>query len=213
MHLLSVNRSLPQTIQWQGKTVSTGIFKLPVSEPVIVDANGLSGDDQADLSVHGGIDKAVYAFPHEHYQHFADLLKRNSSDFPYGQFGENLSTKGLLETEVMIGDRFRIGDHAEFEVSQPRVPCFKLGIILQAPQVLRPFLKSLKSGFYLRVIKDGTIQSGDSIQQIHSEENSLSVADITRLYHFDKDHHKDRQKAAALSALTQSWRDDFTRER
>lgn len=212
MRILSVNRSLPQTIEWQGRSVTTGIFKIPVSEPVSIDVDGLSGDGQADLSAHGGIDKAVYAFPHEHYQHFADL-KRSVDDFPYGQFGENLSTEGLLETEVMIGDRFRVGSTAEFEVSQPRVPCFKLGIIMQAPQLLRPFLKSLKTGFYLRVIKGGTIQAGDEIHQTHSAEDSLSVADITRLFYFDKDHHEDRQKAARLPALTQSWRSGFTQER
>lgn len=210
MRLLSVNRSLPQNIEWQNKTITTGIFKIPVSAPVPVDAHGLDGDGQADLSVHGGIDKAVYAFPHEHYQHFADLLGRDAADFPYGQFGENLSTEGLLETEVMIGDHFRIGDSAEFEVSQPRVPCFKLGIIMQAPQLLRPFLKSLKTGFYLRVIKTGVIQTRDKIHQIHRAENSLSVADITRLRYFDTDHHEDRRKAIALPALTQSWRDDFS---
>ncbi len=213
MRILSVNRSLPQTIEWQGKSVTTGIFKIPVSEPVPVDSDGLNGDGQADLSVHGGVDKAVYAFPHEHYQYFAEMLERKVNEFPCGQFGENLSTEGLLETEVMIGDRFRIGDSAEFEVSQPREPCFKLGIILQAPQILPPFLKSLKTGFYLRVIKSGIIQTGDEIHKIHSAMNSLSVADITRLKHFDRDHIADRQQASTLPALTQSWRENFAQAR
>jgi MOSC domain-containing protein YiiM len=212
MRIVSVNQCLSQTVEWNGKSVTTGIFKTPVSEPVSVDANGLRGDEQADLSVHGGIDKAVYAFPHEHYKHFAQLLGRDVDDFPCGQFGENLSTEGLLENEVMIGDRFRIGDSAEFEVSQPRTPCFKLGIIMQDPKFLRPFLKSLKTGFYLRVVKNGTIQAGDSIHQVHSESPSLSVADITRLNSFDRDHYDDLRKATQLTALTQSWRDDFNKQ-
>ncbi len=211
MHLLSVNRSLPRTIEWQGQSVSTGIFKMPVTGQVAVNVDGLHGDGQADLSVHGGPDKAVYLFPHEHYPYFADLLDRPVKDLPYGQFGENLSTTGLHENKVMIGDRFRIGDQLELEVSHPRVPCFKLGIILQAPQILRPFLKSLKTGFYLRVIKLGLIQAGDEIKQSHHAENSLSVANIVRLSYFDKDHHSDRQKASKLPALPQSWRENFLR--
>ncbi|MCF6311604.1 MAG: MOSC domain-containing protein [Verrucomicrobiales bacterium] len=209
MKLLSVNRSLPQNIEWQGKTIATGIFKIPVTDAVMITADGLYGDDQADLSVHGGIDKAVYLFPHEHHAYFADLLGRPVTDFNYGQFGENLSTQGLLESETMIGDRFRIGDTAEFEVSQPREPCFKLGIALQAPQILRPFLKSLKTGFYLRVLTAGTIQSGDPLKQIHHAKNSLSVAQITRLRYFDQENHHQRQQAANLPALTQSWRESF----
>ncbi|MFK5923098.1 MAG: MOSC domain-containing protein [Verrucomicrobiota bacterium] len=211
MNLLSVNRSLPRTVEWQGQSVSTGIFKIPASGQVTVNVVGLYDDGQADLSVHGGPDKAVYLFPHEHYAYFADLLHRPAKDLPYGQFGENLSTIGLFENEVMIGDRFRIGGQLELEVSHPRVPCFKLGIILQAPQILHPFLKSLKTGFYLRVIETGSIQAGDEIVQSHREKNSLSVADITRLRYFDKDHHDDRQKAAKLPALPQSWQEHFSR--
>lgn len=211
MRLLSVNRSLPKPVEWQGKTISTGIFKSPAAGSVPIDFKGLDGDGQGDLSVHGGVDKAVYAFPYEHYQYFAQLLDRNTEDFLYGQFGENLTTEGLFETEVLIGDRFRIGDFAEFEVTQPRVPCFKLGIIMQSPQIIRPFLKSLKTGFYLRVIKQGTIQAGDRIYKTECSKESLSVADITRLYHFDKNHHDEIRKAAAIPSLTQSWRDDFHR--
>lgn len=211
MHLLSLNQALPRTIEWQGKSITTGIFKKPVSEALAVDSNGLPGDGQADLSAHGGIDKAIYAFPHEHYPHFADLLGCNGDDFPYGQFGENLSTEGLLENEVMIGDRYHIGDSAVLEVSQPRVPCFKLGIIMEDPKIIRPFLNSLKTGFYLRVIKNGSIQAGDRICRIYQADNALSVADITRLRYFDKDHHDDIRKAASLAALTPSWRNDFER--
>lgn len=208
MRLLSVNRSLPKAVEWQGKTISTGIFKTPVTKVVSMDTDGLQGDGQADLRAHGGIHKAVYAFPHEHYQYFAGVLDRKPGDFPYGQFGENLSTEGMLESEIQIGDRFRIGS-TELEVSQPRVPCFKLGIALQDPDIIHPFLESLRTGFYLRVLNKGTLQSGDAIVQLYSPKASLSVADITHLRFFDKNNTPAHLKAANLPALTPSWRDEF----
>jgi MOSC domain-containing protein YiiM len=210
MRLLSVNRSLPKAVEWQGKTITTGIFKLPVAGPVSVDSDGLQGDGQADLHAHGGIHKAVYAFPHEHYQHFAELLDRDPDSFPYGQFGENLSTEGMLESEIQIGDRFRIGN-VELEVSQPRVPCFKLGIIMQDPAIIHSFLKSLRTGCYLRVLSKGILQSGDTIVPLSSPKASLSVADITRLRFFDQNNTPALHKAANLPALTPSWRDEFSK--
>ena len=152
MKLLSVNVSPPKEVSYNGKRIKTGIFKEPVSGRTMMRRLNIDGDGQGDLSVHGGIHKAVYAYPVEHYDYWKQELGRN--DLTYGKFGENLTVEGMLEETVYIGDVFRIGD-ALVEVSQPRVPCFKLGMKMRDPQIVKPFLESERVGFYVRVVGRG----------------------------------------------------------
>src|SRR5213596_3826739 len=161
MKLLSVNVGLPREVEWKGKIVCTSIFKAPVPGRVRVARLNLEGDQQSDLSVHGGIDKAIYAYPSEHYSLWRHELP--GMDLPWGVFGENFTTEGLLEETVHIGDRFRIGS-AEFVVTQPRMPCFKLGIRFDRPDIVKRFLQSGRTGLYLAVLKEGEVAAGDSIQ-------------------------------------------------
>ena len=154
--LVSVNVGLPREIEWKGKIVRTSIFKAPLSGPVRVAKLNLEGDQQSDLTVHGGIDKAVYAYPSEHYPFWQGELP--DMDLPWGVFGENFTTKGLLEDAVHIGDRFRAGS-AELVVTQPRMPCFKLGIRFNRPDMVKRFLESGRTGFYFAVLKEGEVKA------------------------------------------------------
>lgn len=206
MKVLSLNVGKPAPVPWQGRTVLTGIFKRPVAGPVSVHRLGLAGDGVADPEVHGGEYKAVYAYPFEHYACFAEMLGRD--DFQHGQFGENLTTEGLLETEVGIGDRLTIGG-VIFEVTQPREPCFKLGIRMNAPEIIKPFLASRRTGFYLRVIEPGGIAAGMPIERQPAPGSTVSVSDITRVCYFDRDDRETVARAAALDRLTPSWRRKF----
>jgi len=206
MKLRSLNIGLPKSVEWEGGTVLTGIFKKPVDGPVLATKNGLPGDGVGDPEVHGGEHKAVYAFPHEHYSYFAELLDRD--DFVPGQFGENLTTEGLLETDVQIGDQLQIGD-AILEVTQPREPCFKLGIRMNDPGILKPFLKSLRTGFYLRVIREGNLAAGQEIVRVRRADRSVSVSDITRVKYFDRADRDVLEAAVGLEKLTPGWRDEF----
>jgi MOSC domain-containing protein YiiM len=149
---VSVNVGLPREVHWRGKTVRTSIWKTPVEGPVRATTLNLRGDQQSDLSVHGGPDKAVYAYPCEHYVYWRDELR--DMDLPWGAFGENFTTRGLLEEGVHIGDRLRVGS-AEFIVTQPRMPCFKLGIRFGHPDMVKRFLRSGRTGFYLAVLREG----------------------------------------------------------
>jgi MOSC domain-containing protein YiiM len=159
MEIVSINVGLPREVSWKGKTVSTGIYKSPVEGPVKLTTLNLDGDGQADLSVHGGPDKAVYAYPAEHYGFWREEL--SDSELSWGAFGENFTTQGLLEEDLNIGDTFRIGS-AVVRVSQPRMPCYKLGIRLGRADIVKRFLASRRSGFYLSVLEEGTVQAGDT---------------------------------------------------
>src|SRR2546421_10750773 len=161
MKLLSVNAGLPREVEWRGKVVLTSIFKMPVPGRVRVTRLNVQGDQQSDLSVHGGADKAIYAYPSEHYAFWRNELP--GTDFSWGAFGENLTTEGLLEDRVHIGDRFRAGS-AEFVLTQPRMPCFKLGIRFNRPDMVKRFLESGWTGFYCAVLKEGKVAAGDSIE-------------------------------------------------
>lgn len=184
----------------------TGIFKQPVRGPVRVKRLNLIGDKQADLSVHGGPFKAVYAYPVEHYAYWRSELP--DDELPPGIFGENLTTEGLHESAVHIGDRFRVGT-AELVVTQPRVPCYKLGIRFGNPEMIKRFLKSRRTGFYLAVAQEGEIDSGDSIELVARDDESLAVADIIRVYAFEKNDRETLQRAVELEALPESWRNYF----
>jgi MOSC domain-containing protein YiiM len=177
MRLISVNVGLPRTMRWNGEVVETGIVKEPINGPVMVRRLNLEGDGQADLTVHGGVEKAVYAYASEHY----DLWRKELGvrDLPWGMFGENLTTAGLSEDTVNIGDRFRIGS-CELIVTQPRMPCYKLGLKFGRNDIIKRFAKSGRSGFYLAVTQEGVIQTGDRIELVSQNENRLTVAAINR---------------------------------
>lgn len=209
MKILSVNVGLPREVDWRGKAVRTSIFKAPVKGNVRVTTLNLQGDEQSDLSVHGGADKAVYAYPSEHYAFWRKELPE--IDFPWGAFGENLTTEGLLEDGVHIGDRFRARS-AEFVVTQPRMPCYKLGIRFNRPDMVKRFLASGRTGFYLAVLREGEIAAGETVERIAEDENRVSVTDVVGLYASDAANQGLLRRASALPALPKSWREYF-RER
>lgn len=203
--LLSVNVSLPKPVEHEGQLVWTGIFKEPVQGRVALRRLNLDGDRQADLSVHGGVDKAVYAYPVEHYDHWRRALGR---DLPLGQFGENLTVSGMLESAISIGDAYRIGA-ATVQVTQPRTPCFKLGIRMGDRRFLRPFLASGRTGFYLRVLEEGELGAGDAIEIVHRDPAGLTVAEVLRLAYEDREDIEGSRRAAAVEALSEGWRNMF----
>jgi len=206
MKLLSVNVGLPREVEWNEKIIRTSIFKAPVSGRVRVAKLNLKGDQQSDLSVHGGIDKAVYAYPSEHYPFWREELP--GTDLPWGVFGENFTTKGLLEETVHIGDRLRIGS-AEFVVTQPRMPCFKLGIRFGRSDIVKRFLQSGRSGFYLAVLREGEVTVGDSIELLERDEHGITVTDVVNLYRRDATNQDLLRRVSELPSLPKSWRDYF----
>jgi MOSC domain-containing protein YiiM len=206
MKLLSVNVGLPREIEWQGKRVRTSIFKSASAGHVRVMTLNVEGDEQSDLSVHGGVHKAVYAYPSEHYPFWREEVPR--VDLPLGTFGENFTTEGLFEEAVHIGDRFRVGS-AEFIVTQPRLPCFKLGIRFGRREMVKRFLRSGRTGFYLAVLEEGWVTAGDSIELLARDEHGVTVADIVNLYTAGATNQDLLQRATALPALPTDWRDHF----
>jgi MOSC domain-containing protein YiiM len=209
MKILSVNVGLPREIFLEGRSIRTGIFKVPVEGRVRVAALNLAGDKQADLTVHGGPSKAVYAYPSEHYAFWRKELP--SVDFTWGSFGENLTTEGLLEKDLNIGDRLCVGS-VELVVTEPRLPCYKLGAKFNRDDMVRRFLKSRRTGFYCAVLREGELEANDRVQYLGRGDGGVTVADITRLYAFDKQDLNAMRRAAALEALPESWRSYF-RER
>ncbi len=206
MKLLSVNVGFPRDVISKGKPVTTAIFKEPVEGRVQLRTLNLDGDRQADLKVHGGIYKAVYAYPGEHYDYWRRELP--GVDLPWGMFGENLTVEGMLESEVYIGDQFRIGS-AELVVTQPRLPCYKLAVKFGRDDIIKLFLESGRTGFYFAAKKEGELGAGDSIEIINRDINELKVADVTRLYLDDKDDLKTLQRALRVDALPDNWKNYF----
>ncbi len=209
MKLVSVNVALPHDVLAHGEKVTTGIFKEPVQGRLMMRRLNLDGDRQADLSVHGGADKAVYAYPVEHYDYWRRELPE--MELPFGMFGENFTTEGLLEPAVNIGDRFRVSG-AEVMVTQPRLPCYKLGIKFGRDDMVKRFLASGRTGFYLQVLREGEVGAGDAIAPIGHGESNITVPDITRLYVAKRLSEADRetmQRAAKLEALPENWRRYF----
>lgn len=209
MRVVSVQVGLPRIVSWHGKTVETGIWKEPVMGRVAVVKHNLAGDRQADLTVHGGADKAVYAYPSEHYPWWRERLP--GVELAWGAFGENLTVAGLREDRVTIGDHFRIGT-AEFMVTQPRMPCFKLGIKFDRPQIVKEFLRSERSGFYFAIVRAGELGAGDAIELVRHADASLTVTDVVRLYVADAPDRDLLRRASELPGLPEGWRDEF-RER
>ena len=179
MRILSLNVGRPRLVRDGNREVLTGIFKASVQGPLMMRPLNLDGDQQADLTVHGGRAKAVYAYPSEHYEFWRG--ETPEAELPWGMFGENLTTEGIREDEVCIGDRFRIGE-ALVAVSQPRMPCYKLGIRFGRPNIVKRFLASGRSGIYFSVVEEGLVSSGDPIQCVHRDANEISIADVTRAY-------------------------------
>ncbi len=207
--LLSVSVGRPRDVEWRGRTTRTSIYKTPVTGRVHVGRLNLDGDEQSDLSVHGGPDKAVYVYPSEHYAHWRSELP--DVELPFGAFGENFTTEGLLDDAVAIGDRYRIAD-AEFIVTQPRMPCFKLGIRFQRPDMVKRFHHGRRNGFYFRVTREGTVGAGDAIEQIARDDRGLSVMDVVRLYDDDEPDPTLMRRAIEHPALPASWRDHFRQQ-
>ena len=207
MKLVSINAGLPRDVAWDGNKVTTSIWKEPVSGPVRVSKLNIDGDRQSDLSVHGGADKAVYVYPAEHYEYWRRELP--GVDLRPGAFGENLTTEGLSE-EFRIGDRLRIGS-AEFAITQPRLPCFKLALRFGRPDIVKRFLKSGRTGFYLAVTREGEVSAGDPIHLDARTGDTLTVADIVRLYAKDSKNREMLMLATRLTGLPESWRDYFRR--
>lgn len=206
MKLRSVNVSGLRQVMHQGELVSTGIFKRPVTGPVAVGSIQMAGDKQADLINHGGADKAVYGYPWEHYGRWAAELDRN--DFEPGQFGENLTTEGVLESELSIGDRLRIGS-VLLEVSQPRVPCFKLNIRMKSPAFSKVFLRSGLVGFYFRVIEQGALAAGDPITLLPTEGARTTITEAVQARFFDHTNVDVIERVLSNPALAAVWRRDF----
>jgi MOSC domain-containing protein YiiM len=206
MKIISVNVGLPRLVLRNGEPVSTGIFKEPVAGRVMMRTLNLDGDRQADLSVHGGPEKAVYGYPSEHY----DFWKRElpDMDLPWGMFGENFTAIGLLETEINIGDTFRVGT-AEVMVTQPRMPCYKLGIRFGRTDIIKRFSVSERTGFYFSVLKEGEVAAGDEFQLLEKNISAVRVVDITRLYSSDKENVELMTRAISTEALPNNWRNYF----
>jgi MOSC domain-containing protein YiiM len=191
---------------WRGKPVLTGIFKEPVAGRVRLGFLNLQGDRQADLTVHGGVEKAVYVYPSEHYTYWRQQLPE--MELPWGMFGENLTVEGLFEDTVNIGDRFRMGT-AELMVTQPREPCFKLGIRFGRPDIIQRFQASGLSGIYFSVVQEGEVAAGDSIELVSCDDHQVTVADIVRLSDHSSPDPDLLHRAIQVPALPSSWRDYF----
>lgn len=203
MKLLSLNVALPRLAAWRTQTVNTGIFKQPVAGPVQLRTLNLDGDRQADLAVHGGPNKAVYAYPSEHYHFWHHELP--GTPLPFGMFGENFTTEGLIETDVHIGDRLQIGS-AILVVRQPRIPCYKLGVKFRRTDIIARFLRSGRSGFYFSVEKEGAVSAGDSFEFLSREPQGITIAEMNRLYAEDMYNVRLLNRAIATPALPEDWR-------
>jgi MOSC domain-containing protein YiiM len=203
MRIVSVNVGRPRLVIWKGTQVSTGIFKDPVEGPVEVKKLNLAGDRQADLSVHGGPDKAVYAYPAEHYPYWRKELPQ--AELPWGVFGENLTTEGLSEDTLHIGDRVRIGS-ALLVVTQPRVPCYKLTIRFDRDDMIKRFITSHFSGYYFAVAEEGQLAAGSPIEIVDRDPNAVKVSDINRLYYGESHDHELLERVLNVEALPEGWR-------
>jgi MOSC domain-containing protein YiiM len=205
MKVISVNVGLPEEITIGDRMVATGIFKEPVAGAVRVRTLNLDGDRQADLSVHGGVDKAVYAYPSEHYPFWQRELGR---DLKWAAFGENLTVEGLLEENVSVGDRLEVGT-VLFEVTQPRLPCFKLAAKFQLDDIIKRFLESRRSGFYLRVLREGILEAGDAFVLLQSESTRVTIREFVELYINKNPEREQIERVLSAPGLSASWRKHF----
>lgn len=206
MKLLSVNISQPKEIPYRDSTLVTSIYKEPIDQRVMLHILSLEGDGQADLKNHGGIYKAVYVYPHEHYATWATELGRD--DLTYGQFGENFTVNGMLETEVKVGNVYRIGE-ALVQVTQPRVPCFKLAHKMGIPTFVKTFMQANRPGFYLRVLEEGEVGAGDDIELIKADPIGMSVAEVNYLLYFDNTNVENAKRALQIEGMAPGWVGSF----
>jgi MOSC domain-containing protein YiiM len=206
MRVVSVNVGLPREVLWRGKPVRTGIFKEPLAGRVPLRRLNFDGDRQADLRVHGGPEKAVYAYPSEFYELWS--RERPEPALGPGALGENLTTEGLLDGDVSVGDRFRVGT-AELVVTQPRLPCFKLGIKMGRDAFVTEFLERGLFGFYLAVAREGEVEAGDPIVELSRDPHGFGVTEVARLFVRDRDDVEGLRRAAELQPLPVGWRDYF----
>lgn len=207
MKVLSVNVGRPRDVPWRGKVYRTSIWKDRVAGPRHVRTLNIDGDEQSDLSVHGGRHKAVYAYPSEHY----DAWRRElGAELQWGVFGENLTTEGIFETDIRIGDRLRIGS-AEFQVTQPRMPCFKLGIRFDRDDMVRCFLESGRPGLYLAVIREGTLTAGDDVMLDGSSEHDVTIADVAEAYATGGADHNLLERVVAVPTLPDGLKRHFAK--
>jgi len=206
MKILSINVGRPQIVMRGDEPVSTAIFKRPIEHRVMLRSLNLDGDRQADLSVHGGLTKAVYVYPAEHYEFWRQEFPEK--ELPYGMFGENFTATGFSETTLNIGDQFRIGS-ATVMVTEPRMPCYKLGIRFGRTDIIKRFLVSERSGFYLSVLEEGEVGIGDEFQLLKRNEPSVTVNEVVRLYSRDKNNSELLRRAIAVQELPESWRRYF----
>ena len=206
MKLVSVNVGLPRLLAWGGATFKTGIFKHPVQGRIMLRTTNLDGDRQADLSVHGGVNKAVYSYPSEHYEAWNAELPDPVRT--WGDFGENFTTKGLLETAVSIGDRYRVGS-AVVRVTTPRLPCFKLAAKFQRDDIIERFVLSGRCGFYFSVIREGEVGVGDEFELLGREDPTLTIAEVNQLYTAKSPDRESLQRSLDVKILPESWRDRF----
>jgi MOSC domain-containing protein YiiM len=212
MKMISLNVGLPREVIWHGRSVTTGIYKEPAEGRVALRKLNLDGDRQADLTVHGGKYKAVYCYPAEHYQYWKNELP--GRELPMGMFGENFTVQGLLEADVHLGDRFRVGS-AEVVVTQPRLPCYKLGVRFGSDDMVKRFLASGRGGFYLAVTREGEVGAGDEITVISRDANAVPVSEITRLYvakRYGTEELASLERTMMVTALPEDWKHYF-RER
>ena len=208
MKVLSVNVGLPRNVLFNGQIITTAIFKDPVNGPIILRKLNLDGDKQADLTVHGGIDKAVYSYPEEHYYYWRKQFP--NMDLEWGMFGENFTTEGLLEDAVNVGDQFQIGS-AKLVATQPRMPCYKLGVRFGRMDVIRKFMTSGRPGIYFKVLTEGEIKTGDKIKLIKRDKNNVTVKDIVTLYitRNNTDNIETMRRATKIRDLPEGWRSEF----
>jgi MOSC domain-containing protein YiiM len=209
MRIISLNAGLPRTVISHGRQVTTGIFKSPVPGPLMLRRLNLDGDRQADLENHGGRDKAVYAYPSEHYEFWRGELP--GMELPWSMFGENLTTEGLKEENACIGDHFRIGE-AVVTVTQPRIPCYKLGIRFGRDDIVKRFLASRRSGIYFSVQEEGLVNVGDAIERIYSSEHGITVAEINRVFVNGSEDLDAVRRIVRLEILPSGLQNDFIQQ-
>ena len=206
MKLVSLNVARPRLTVYNGQTINTGIFKQPVSGSVPLRTLNLDGDQQADLTVHGGPNKAVYAYPSEHYSFWREELP--GTNLPWGMFGENFTTEGLFEPSLHVGDRLQIGS-AILVVRQPRIPCYKLAAKFKRKDILARFLRSGRSGFYFSVEREGVVEAGESFEVLSREPQAITIAEMNHVFADDRYNRELLDKAIASPALPEDWRDHF----
>ncbi|HZV11984.1 MAG TPA: MOSC domain-containing protein [Candidatus Kapabacteria bacterium] len=207
MKIVSVNIAVPRTVPWKGKQITTGIYKEPVGDKRKVGFLGVEGDVVGDLQVHGGVNKAVYMYAAEHYDFWKGELP--DMDMPFGMFGENVTVEGgLFENDVHVGDRFRLGT-SEVMAIQPRMPCFKLGIKF-GRDMIKSFNDAERHGIYFKVIKEGEMQTGDTMERIFSDQAKVSILDIVKLLSSEKENKELAKRALNAPALPEKLRESFT---